>query len=202
MRKILPKAFFARPALAVAPELLGKYLVRREGGAETAYCITEVEAYVSGEDLACHARVGETARTKAMFGPPGCWYVYFVYGMHWMLNVTVDRTGHPAAVLIRGTREVQGPGRVGRALGIDKSFYGLPADRASGLWIEDRGERLEAKCIVRTPRIGVAYAGLLWAKKPYRFVLEDLKRSSTSKPVAESRHKKTASRKSSNSHSE
>jgi DNA-3-methyladenine glycosylase len=169
---VLPAAFFDRPVLEVAPDLLGKYLVRRMGGEDIALMITEVEAYDGPEDLACHARAGKTARTEVMFGPPGQWYVYLIYGMYWMLNIVVEKEGYPAAVLIRGTKEVIGPGRLTEKLQIDKTLNNLPASPESGLWIEDRGIVVPSEYIQKTPRIGVDYAGPVWATKPYRFALE------------------------------
>ena len=110
---ILKKSFFARDTLTVARDLIGKVLVRRDkNGKETAFVITEVEAYVGPHDLASHSSKGKTERTKVMFGPPGTWYVYFIYGMYWMLNIVTEKRGYPAAVLIRGTKEVSGPGRL------------------------------------------------------------------------------------------
>jgi len=179
---VLPVSFFDRPALTVARDLLGKQLVRKTEAGMLSGMITEVEAYIGPQDKACHAHKGLTPRTEVMFGPPGHWYVYFVYGTYWMLNVVTGEEGYPAAVLIRGVGEfdglsctgaqrlVQGPGKLTRAFGIDKHFNGRRADKASGLWIEDRGVAVPTSKIQRTPRIGVSYAEE-WAHKPYRFVL-------------------------------
>lgn len=168
MRKVLPHAFFNRPTLVVARELLGKYLVRRIGDTEIALMLTEVEAYDGPLDLAAHSSKGRTARTEALFGPAGHWYVYFVYGMHEMLNVVTKKDG--AGVLIRGAGHVNGPAKITKHLKIDRSFYGKPSRKTTGLWIEDRGEVVNPRQIKKSPRIGVAYAGV-WARKPYRFVL-------------------------------
>lgn len=155
--------FFARPATTVAESLIGKRLVcgKRSG------IITEVEAYDGPEDKACHGSKGLTERTKVMFGPAGQWYVYFIYGMYWMLNIVTGDEGYPAAVLIRGVEDFDGPGKLTKAFGINKRFNGVPATEESGLWIE---EGISPSKIKRTPRIGVDYAGA-WAKKPYRFIL-------------------------------
>ena len=174
MQKLSPE-FFARPVLEVAPDLLGKFLVRRNAaGEETALMITEVEAYDGPEDLACHACKGRTARTEPLFGEPGHFYVYLCYGIHWMLNVVTNEREYPAAVLIRGIEGFDGPGKLTRFMQIDKGLNGKPAVPESGLWIEDRG-LLSAvapdRTIARGPRIGVDYAGPVWAKKPYRFLL-------------------------------
>jgi DNA-3-methyladenine glycosylase len=162
--------FFHRPALKVARDLLGKSLVRRHAdGRLEAAIIHETEAYIGPHDKACHAAKGHTPRTAVMFGPAGHWYVYFVYGIHWMLNVVTGDEGYPAAVLLRGAGDWVGPARLTKGLAIDKRFNGQPAAEPSSLWIEDRGIVLPRSAISRTPRIGVDYAGE-WAAKPYRFV--------------------------------
>jgi len=112
-----------------------------------------------------------TRRNATMFGPAGHWYVYLCYGMHWMLNIVTGAAGLPAAVLIRGAGAHLGPGRLTRALGIDRAFDGSPAVRPSGLWIEASGIRVPPRLVARTPRIGVGYAGA-WAEKPLRFVVD------------------------------
>ncbi|MBI2004760.1 DNA-3-methyladenine glycosylase [Patescibacteria group bacterium] len=102
MRKVLQAAFFDRPTLTVARELVGKFLVRRVRGSEVALMIVETEAYDGPRDKASHAHRGQTARNTPMFGRPGVVYVYFTYGMHWMLNLVCGKERYPAAVLIRG----------------------------------------------------------------------------------------------------
>ncbi len=169
-RLILTHDFFARPALVVARELIGKFLVRQGGDGEVASLISETEAYVGPHDLACHASKGRTARTQVMFGPAGFWYVYLIYGMHWMLNVVTETQDYPAAVLIRGAGDWDGPGKLTKGLAIDKRLNGQPASPRGGLWIEDRGYRPPRGLVRTTPRIGVDYSGN-WADKPYRFVL-------------------------------
>ena len=171
MRRILGETFFRRKATTVARELIGKFLVKRSGKKTTALMITETEAYDGFGDKASHAHRGMTARNAPMFGHPGRWYVYFVYGMHWMLNIVTDTAGYPAAVLIRGLEGLNGPARLTKRLKIGKAENGEPADKTSGLWIEDRGIRVPASRIGRGPRIGVAYAGA-WAEKPYRYFLK------------------------------
>lgn len=197
-RKILSQKFFNRPADIVAKNLIGKFLVRKKGGREIRALITEAEAYMGPHDMACHAYKGKTKRNEAMFGPAGYWYVYFCYGMHWMLNVVTGPKDYPAAVLIRAaicnTYEVKsrkvvrkiplsGPGRLTKFLEINRKFNGKRAGRETRLWIENCGSRALAKflairndCPYRpvgfkiraSPRIGVDYAGL-WAKKRYRY---------------------------------
>ena len=119
--KSLFQDFFDRPTLEVAPDLLGKFLCREVDGSILRLRITEVEAYDGPEDKACHAHRGKTPRNEIMFGPAGRWYVYLCYGMHWMLNAVTGPVDFPAAVLFRGCLEVTGPGRLTKALGIDRN---------------------------------------------------------------------------------
>jgi len=168
MRKIINTKFFDRPALEVCPHLLGKYLLRKFDDREEALMITEVEAYLGEEDMASHARFGKNKRNEAMFGPAGYWYIYLCYGIHWMLNVVVDRQGYPSAILIRGSKEVSGPGKLSKQLKIDMTINQQPAQPETSLWFEDRGVVINA--IHQTPRIGIDYAGS-WSKKPYRYIL-------------------------------
>lgn len=170
MEKVLKQEFFDRPTLTVARELLCCLLCRKVGQKVVKMEITEVEAYDGPYDKASHASRGKTKRNAPMFGEAGRWYVYFTYGMHWMLNIVTGPEEYPAAVLIRGTREISGPARLTKFLKIDKRFNGEKAAHRSGLWIE-KGARVPEKRIRRTPRVGVAYAGA-WAKKPYRFLVK------------------------------
>lgn len=166
----LAAAFFDRPADRVARDLLGaRLVVRAADGSVARHVIFETEAYLGAHDLACHGSKGVTKRNATMFGPAGRWYVYLCYGMHWMLNIVTGAAGVPAAVLVRGAGDCAGPGRLTRALGVDKSFDGLAASRSTGLWLE-AGEPIPARRIVRTPRIGVDYAGE-WALEPLRFII-------------------------------
>lgn len=163
-----------RATVAAARWLLGKYLVRRHSdGSEDARMITEAEAYDGECDLACHARAGRTGRTDVLYAAGGVWYVYLCYGIHEMLNLVVGPRDWPAAVLIRGVQGVSGPGRVTRHFAIDRTLNRAPAEPASGLWLEDRGVRVPRRLIKATPRVGVHYAGEVWAKKPWRFVITD-----------------------------
>ncbi|MCE9630402.1 MAG: DNA-3-methyladenine glycosylase [Planctomycetia bacterium] len=168
----LPTDFFDRRADTVARELLGaRLVVRGADGRLWRHVVFETEAYLGAHDRACHGSKGITPRNATMFGPAGRWYVYLCYGMHWMLNIVTGAEGAPAAVLIRSVGEHIGPGRVTKALGIDRSFDGRPASRAVGLWFEPREGRVPPRLIERTPRIGVGYAGE-WAEKPLRFVVD------------------------------
>jgi DNA-3-methyladenine glycosylase len=162
--------------VALARGLLGRHLVRRHrDGRIEARLITEVEAYHGESDLACHASKGRTKRTETLYAAGGVWYVYLCYGIHEMLNLVVGPPGHPAAVLIRGLEGVTGPGRLTKALGVDRRLNGLPVTPASGLWIEDRGTPVRRGSILVSARIGVDSAGPVWALKPWRFVLEPVR---------------------------
>lgn len=165
-------SFSGKNTVVIARWLIGKVLVRGElGGPLTRHVITETEAYHSQKDLACHASKGRTARTDVLFRAAGIWYVYLCYGIHEMLNLVVGPEGFPAAVLIRGVHDAIGPGRLTKALQIGRSLNGQPAVPATGLWLEDEGLRIPRANVLATPRVGVDYAGPIWAAKPWRFVL-------------------------------
>ncbi|MFN3681774.1 MAG: DNA-3-methyladenine glycosylase [Nitrospira sp.] len=171
---VLTRSYFLRPTLTVARDLIGKFLVRHNGGELLAGKIVEVEAYVGTSDRACHASKGRTARTEVMFGPPGVAYVYLIYGMYHCLNVVTEREGFPAAVLIRAVevegRLIDGPGRLCRLFKIDRSLNRWDLTLRQSLWFEDRGVFVSGRDIDQLPRIGVEYAGE-WARKPWRFRL-------------------------------
>ena len=177
--KRLTRKFFGRSTLIVARELLGKVIVRRIGNQKLSIRITETEAYIGEKDLASHARFGRTKRNAVMYGHAGVWYPYFIYGMHWMLNVTTEELDAPAAVLIRAgvfveaDAPIKGPGTLTKTLRVDGSYYGKSAT-SGDLYIEDRGE--QPKKIVRTPRIGIDYAGA-YKNKKWRFVIHTEKRT-------------------------
>ena len=165
----LERSFFTRDVLEVAPDLLCKVLViRSENNAIRRFLISETEAYRGSDDMACHAARGRTPRTEVMYHEGGRLYVYFVYGMYWMLNVVTGGENDPQAVLIRGLENCQGPGRVTRLLGIDRSFYGEDIVSSGRIWIEKSGIKPD---YMTGPRIGVDYAGEFWKNKPWRFYL-------------------------------
>lgn len=190
VRVPLPRDRLAAPAATVARRLLGALLVRAEAdGGETLVRIVETEAYRQS-DPASHSFRGRTARTAAMFGPPGRAYVYFTYGMHHCLNVVCEPDGVGAAVLLRaavplvgiahvrrrrGSRPdrelLSGPGRLTSALGVDRS-----ADRVdllaadSPLRLETDGWVPAAATVLSGPRVGVRAA----ADVPWRFWLDDV----------------------------
>lgn len=176
----LKKKFFQRPTLSVAKDLLGKFLVREINGKKLSLMITEVEAYIGEEDLACHARFGKTKRTEVMYGEPAHWYIYLIYGLHYMLNVITEKKDCPAAVLIRagilydGKKHItlNGPAKLTKAMRIDKRFNALSALKGD-LWLEDRGIMVLPRNIKKGPRIGINYAGA-WKHKPWRFRVDDL----------------------------
>jgi DNA-3-methyladenine glycosylase len=160
--------FFMREVLDVAPELLGKQLMRRyKNGTIGRFMITETEAYRGFEDRACHASKGRTPRSEIMFRPGGSVYVYLIYGIYWLLNFVTGGEGNPSAVLIRGLEEISGPGRVGKALQLDQSFYGECLETSKRIWVEESGITLPYR---KVPRIGIHYAGEPWVSKPWRFV--------------------------------
>jgi DNA-3-methyladenine glycosylase len=174
----LPAEFFNRSSVVVAKDLLGKYLVRRIEGKKVVFKIVETEAYEGLNDKASHASRGQTPRNTPMFGEPGTIYIYFTYGMHYMLNIVCGKKGHPSAVLVRGIEGCVGPGRLTKKLQIDKGLNNKLLGKKIGLWIENESaagnKQYKAKAmIVKTPRIGVDYAGPVWSKKLYRFVLKD-----------------------------
>ena len=151
--------------------LLGKALVRTLDHDREMHVITEVEAYDGEKDLACHASKGRTKRTEVMYQAGGIWYVYLCYGVHEMLNLVVGPADYPAAVLIRGVHGVTGPGRLTRRLHVNRQLNGLPARPETGLHLVDAGIVIAPRHIRAGPRVGVDYAGPVWAKKPWRFQL-------------------------------
>ncbi len=186
---VSPAYLQRRATVAQARWLLGKHLVRRHAdGRIEARVITETEAYDGERDLACHARFGRTTRTDVMYAAGGVWYVYLCYGVHEMLNLVVGPADWPAAVLIRGLEGVSGPGRLTRALGIGRHLNGSAAcEPVSALWLEDRGVRVAPRTIVTGPRVGVEFAGPVWAAKPWRFSLNADPRGGLARPRAPTR---------------
>lgn len=171
----LPRSFFDRPTIEVANELLGCRLHRRVGGAHLVAEVVETEAYVGPEDLACHASKGRTPRTEVLFGPPGLAYVYFIYGLHWLLNAVTEQEGHGSAVLIRAVAPIEGlpegsrldgPARLTAALQVDGKQNRHDLTAGVALWFSER--TAEPGPVEAGPRIGVDYAGE-WADRPWRF---------------------------------
>lgn len=177
MKKVLDKKFFLKPATKVAPELLGKILARKIGSKIKYLLITETEAYQGREDKASHASRGMTERNKIMFEEGGRWYVYFTYGIHWLINIVTEAKDFPSAVLLRGGiliddgQRVNGPAVLTKKFRIDKKLNNKPADKKSGLWIEDWGIKIDKKEIKTSARTGVDYAGKRWAKRKWKFFI-------------------------------
>jgi DNA-3-methyladenine glycosylase len=181
----LPVRFFARSADVVARELLGSVMVSTEGGAVTAGRIVETEAYLGHDDPAAHGYLGRrNERNAAIFGPPGSWYVYLSYGMHWCANLVCAREGEAAAVLIRALEPLEGldvmrerrngvpdhqlcagPGRLCQALGITRALDSAMM-RGSAVTVH-RGRVARADVVTATPRVGISKA-VDW---PLRFVI-------------------------------
>ncbi len=172
--RILTDEFFHRPCLEAAEELPGKLLCRRlEDGSVLRLRILEAEAYCGANDTACHAHKGRTARTEVLYAAPGTLYVYLCYGIHWMLNVVTGDAGDPQAVLIRACENAEGPGRLTKALRIDKRFNNRSLEQCGAeLWIEDDG----LPCSLRTaPRVGIGYASPEDQAREWRFILDTTK---------------------------
>ncbi|HET9723309.1 MAG TPA: DNA-3-methyladenine glycosylase [Actinomycetota bacterium] len=182
----LPRSFFARPPGEVAPDLLGRALVRAlPDGVRLAARIVETEAYEEG-DPASHSYRGRTPRTEVMFGPPGHLYVYFTYGMHFCMNVVVGRDGQGAAVLLRaaepleglsamaerrGTADVHrlcsGPARLAQAFGIERAANGTDLVGGGEMWLRE-GEPVPPTAVVRTTRVGVTVG----TDRPWRYLVD------------------------------
>ncbi len=185
---ILPRKFYNRDTLLVARSLLGSKLVRLFNGVEISGMIVETEAYCGLTDSACHAHRGRTPRNTVMFGSPGHAYVYFTYGLYYLLNLVTEKEGNPSAVLIRavlpleGTAEMEtrrkkkgaeltnGPAKLCQAFGIDKFLNGWDLTCGRELWVEDY-KTIPAKLITSTPRIGIDYAKKEHRDAPWRFVV-------------------------------
>jgi len=172
MNKKLEYDFYRQDALDVAPQLIGKILVRKmDDGTELHHRILETEIYRGKEDLACHASKGRTPRTEVMFWEGGFIYVYLIYGIHWLLNIVTGKEDEPQAVLIRVLDQgLNGPGKLTKALKIDKSFYGEDIVKSQRIWIEDDG--YVPKGIEYKKRVGIDYAGE-WKDKLWRCVASD-----------------------------
>ena len=189
---IISREFYDRAALAVARDLLGCRLVRIQNGQRLAGLIMETEAYQGEDDLGCHASAGKTPRTSVMYGPPGHAYVYFTYGMHWMLNAVTGPEDTPAAVLIRSIQPKEGtalmaenrpynatksgwtdgPAKLTQALKITEGFNTVDlCMKDNNLWIEP-GEQIPDDHISQGARIGLNSVPEPWRSIPWRFVVD------------------------------
>lgn len=170
----LPREFFDRDTLQVARDLLGQVLVRRLNGERISGRIVEVEAYIGEDDLASHARFGRTERNAAMYGPPGCAYVYQIYGLHHCLNIVTEREGFPAAVLIRALEPLEGletmrarrgglpdhlltsgPARLCQAMGIDRALDKADLCAPDAVLFVEDGAPIPDDEVMTSPRVGV-----------------------------------------------
>ncbi|MBQ8604740.1 MAG: DNA-3-methyladenine glycosylase [Oscillospiraceae bacterium] len=165
--RIIDVDFFTRDGQTLAQSLIGKYICRNIDGTIHRYRITETECYIGTEDTACHAHKGRTARTDIMWAEGGVCYVYLCYGIHNMLNFVSGTEGTPQAVLIRGVEGYKGPGKLTKALSIDRSFNGENLLESDRIWLED-GESLP---YTATPRIGINYAEEKDRNALWRFVV-------------------------------
>jgi DNA-3-methyladenine glycosylase len=183
----VPRERLSRPALQVAPRLLGAVLQSRLGGAEVAIRITEVEAYEGLDDPASHAYRGKSPRTAVMFGPPGHLYCYFTYGMHWCANIVCDHDGRASAVLLRAGEVIRGqevafarrpaartardlargPARLASCLGLGRPTNGADLCDPDGPVRLVRMPARRARGVVSGPRVGISTA----ADRPWRFWL-------------------------------
>lgn len=184
----LPVSFYERNTVEVARDLLGARLVRMLNGRRLSGLIVEAEAYRGEEDQACHARSGRTTRTQVMYGSPGRAYVYFTYGMHWMLNCVTEPEGFPAAVLLRAVQVQEGqdvvalrrgsvpsahwtdgPAKLCQAFGIDRALNGANLTaQENGLWIEPAVSFAEEE-VIRGPRVGLGSTPEPWLSILWRF---------------------------------
>ncbi len=190
-KKRLEQSFFSRDTLVVSRELLGMRLVRMDRGRRISGIIAETEAYRGEEDQGCHCKAGRTPRTEVMYGPPGHAYVYFVYGMHWLLNFVTEKPDRPGAVLIRGLiaeegqeiiarrrsgqprqRWLDGPAKVCQALAIDGKFNGKNICHPDADLFVEFVSPSGSMQILETPRIGLNSVPEPWKSIPWRFVLD------------------------------
>ncbi len=197
---ILPRSFFARPGLAVAPELLGCQLTAHSPDGDVTVRLTEVEAYAGLDDPASHAFRGPTPRTEVMFGPPGFLYVYFTYGMHWCANLVCGLDGTATAVLLRAGEVVaghelartrrpaaktdrdlaRGPARLADCLGLRGTDSGLDLYAAGSKLTVTRAAKTQPATVQSGPRVGIRVA----TDRPWRFWLSDDPTVSTYRPGA------------------
>ncbi len=169
MTKRLTEAFYHRPCLEVARDLVGKVLVHHTPEGDLSLRISETEAYCGEADTACHAHKGCTKRTRVLWAKAGTSYIYLCYGVHWLLNVVTGREGAPEAVLIRACLEAEGPGKLTKKLGITGALNERDLTDDPELWIQDDG----FSCKVSTARrVGIGYASQEDQDRLWRFILE------------------------------
>jgi DNA-3-methyladenine glycosylase len=209
----MPREFFARPSVPVAPDLLGCVLEHQTEAGLVAVELTEVEAYAGASDPASHAYRGKTARNAVMFGPPGHAYVYFTYGMYFCVNLVCLGNGSASAVLLRAGRIIEGeelartrrtrgttkipfrdlargPARLCQALDIDRSLDGtdvcVPDSPLRMRWPDASATaRSVDRKILSGPRVGISAA----AEVPWRFWIEGEPTVSAYRPATPRRRK-------------
>ena len=174
----LSKDFYLRRATELAPDLLGKLLCRKisikdqKGNVKESIIklrITETECYFGEEDTACHASKGRTPRTDIMYHEGGVAYVYLCYGIHSLLNVVTGPEDFPEAVLIRGVEGFEGPGKLTKAMMIDRALNGSSFVESNEIWIEDDGTRVS---YIEGKRIGIDYANEKYRNILWRFTVK------------------------------
>jgi DNA-3-methyladenine glycosylase len=165
----LNRNFYTKPAIELAPLLLGKVLCRRIDGEVIRRAVTETEAYCGVADTACHAHKGRTPRTETLYAKGGTSYVYLCYGIHNLFNVIAAEEGEPQGVLLRGVTGAVGPGRVTKLMRIDRSLNNADMCESDELWLED-GPQAE---YVTAPRVGIGYASAEDQAALWRFVVRE-----------------------------
>lgn len=188
---ILKRDFYQIEPLTVARQLIGKLLVRTKDGVRISGIIYETEAYDGENDLACHASSGRSDRNTVMYGDGGHAYIYFTYGMHWMVNCVTGTIGYPSAVLIRAILPIEGidhiknnrlpikekhwcdgPGKLTKALSITNELNGIDLCALGSPLCVENGTSIPDEWIARTPRIGINHTPEPWKSKPWRFIAD------------------------------
>lgn len=169
MKKLDP-VLYSLPATELAPLLLGKLLCVNNDIKVIRLRITETEAYYGESDTACHAHKGRTPRTEILYKEGGRVYVYLCYGIHSLINIISGNAGHPEGVLIRGVEGFDGPGKLTKYMGIDRTFNDISAIDSDRVWIEDDG--FSPDKIYSSPRIGIDYATKEYRDKHWRFFIK------------------------------
>lgn len=190
---ILMRDFYDRSAVEVARDLLGAHLVRLVDGQRMVGVICETEAYQGEDDLGCHAHVGRTPRNELMYGPPGHAYIYFTYGMHWLLNAVTGQEGVAGAVLIRAIYPIEGllhmasnrrklayqkgwlngPAKLCQALKLDGNMNGVDLCDQGGSLVIEPGSTIPADHIETSARVGLFTVPEPWKSIPWRFLVGD-----------------------------
>ncbi|MCQ2442005.1 MAG: DNA-3-methyladenine glycosylase [Oscillospiraceae bacterium] len=172
--KRLGEAFYHRPCLEVAQELVGKVLVHATADGEFRLRITETEAYCGEQDTACHAHKGKTARNRVLYAKAGTAYLYLCYGVHWLMNVITGEEGEAEGVLIRACEGAEGPGKLTKKLNITGIYNETNLITSSNLWIEEDGFHSE---VTTAKRVGIGYASQEDQDRLWRFVLKREKKT-------------------------